>query len=138
MPRFTQYTQSQLDQALQRLAAAIYTKLAPLEIRAWCTPEPVPYAERRTGEEKVLEVGATWGDLFDCAWFRFTGTVPASAAGLHVVLLLDVNGEMCVVDGEGVPVRGLTNVASTFDLSLGLPGKRVLQVTDAARGGERR
>ncbi|MFH1570822.1 MAG: glycoside hydrolase family 38 C-terminal domain-containing protein [Gemmatimonadota bacterium] len=136
MPRFTQYTQSQLDQALQRLAAAIYTKLAPLEIRAWCTPEPVAYAERRTGEEKVLEVGDTWGGLFDCAWFRFTGTVPASAAGLQVVLLLDVNGELCVVDGEGVPVRGLTNVASTFDLSLGLPGKRVLQVTDAARGGE--
>ena len=57
-----------------------------------------------------MEIGDTWGDLFDCAWFHFTGEIPAAAAGQHVVLLLDVNGELCVFDDDGVPVRGLTPV----------------------------
>ena len=62
--------------------------------------------------------------------------MPAAAAGQKVVLLLDVNGELCVFDRDGVPVRGLTNAASTYDYRLGRPGKRVLPFADHARGGE--
>ena len=87
--------------------------------------QPAPFAQRQTGEEKTLAVGDTWGALFDCAWFHFTGAVPAAATGQKVVLLLDVNGELCVFDRDGVPVRGLTNAASTYDYRLGRPGKRV-------------
>jgi len=47
------------------------------------------------------------GELFDCAWFNFTGQVPSEAAGQNLVLLLDVNGEMCIFDEAGVPVREL-------------------------------
>ena len=136
MPDFKPYTTQQLNYALAKIAESIYTEVAQLEIRAWCTREPLPYAQRRSGTERRLSVGDTWGDLFDCAWFYFTGEVPATAAGQHVVLLLDVNGEMCVVDDQGVPARGLTNISSTFDLRLGKPGKRVLEVTPRALGGE--
>ena len=90
----------------------------------------------RRATEKTLAVGDTWGGLFDCAWFHFTGSVPAAAAGQKVVLLLDVNGELCVFDRDGAPVRGLTNAASTYDYRLGRPGKRVLPFADHARGGE--
>jgi alpha-mannosidase len=136
MPDFLQFTRRQLDFALQIIGEATYIPLAPLEIRAWRTPEPVPFARRMSGQELHLKVGNAWGALFDCAWFRFNGTVPVEAAGRKVVLLLDVNGEMCVFDDQGQPVRGLTNVASEFDKSLGLPGKRVLPLFDVARGGE--
>jgi alpha-mannosidase len=137
MPDFKPYTIRQLDFALQAIGEAIYAVVAPLEVRAWCTREPVPYAERRSGEERALAVGSKWGDLFDCAWFHFTGRVPEAAAGHKVVLLLDVHGEMCVVDGAGNPIRGLTTVASVYDYSLGLPGKRVLPFLECAAGGER-
>jgi alpha-mannosidase len=136
MPEFKHFTTRYLDHALQAIEAAIYTPAAELDITAWCTREPVPFPERRSGEERVLAVGDKWGDLFDCAWFRFTGTIPAAAAGQAVALLLDVNGEMCVFDEQGVPARGLTSAASSYDFTLGRPGKRVLPMSERAESGE--
>jgi alpha-mannosidase len=136
MPTFTPYTKHQLDFALNLIGQSVYTPVAPLEIHAWCTTEPLSYNDRLQGSEQVFSIGDKWGNLFDCAWFHFTGKVPDSAAGQPVVLLLDVNGEMCAFDAQGNPVRGLTNVASDYDYSLGAPGKRVLPVTSKAQGGE--
>ena len=136
MPDFLPYTRHQLDAVLSMLGEASYLTVAPLAISAWRTPEPVPFAQRAAGSEITLHPGDRWGNLFDCAWFRFSGTVPPEAAGQTVVLLLDVNGEMCVFDEHGIPVRGLTNVSSEFDKSLGMPGKRVFPLLRPARGGE--
>ena len=136
MQGFKRHTTQHLDRALDEIRGAIYTVVGHLNIRAWCTSEPVSFEERTSGEERTLAIGDTWGGLFDCAWFHFTGEIPSSVAGKHVVLLLDVNGEMCVFDETGLPVRGLTNVASTFDYSLGRPGKRVLQLSDSADEGQ--
>ncbi|MBN1250251.1 MAG: alpha-mannosidase [Anaerolineae bacterium] len=136
MPDYKFYTKRQLEEALRLIGEAAYVEMAPLTIQAWCTREPVPFDQRQTGEARSLKVGDRWGDLFDCAWFHFTGAVPQEAAGDHVVLLLNVNGEMCVFDAAGVPVQGLTPVASGYDYSLGKPGKRVLEFADKALGGE--
>ncbi|MGC9348110.1 MAG: alpha-mannosidase [Anaerolineae bacterium] len=136
MPTYKPYTKHELGAALERIGEAVYTVVGDLDIRAWWTREPVPFEARTQGKELHLDIGDKWGDLFDCAWFHFTGEVPAGAEGEHVVLLLDVNGELCVVDEEGHPKRGLTCVASTYDFSLGKPGKRVLEVTTEAVGGE--
>ncbi|WP_123041415.1 alpha-mannosidase [Cohnella candidum] len=129
-----------LDRAksvLSRLRTAIYEPLGDLNVTAWVTREPVPYSERESGERlNALKPGDRWAELWDCAWFRFEGRVPECAAGRKVVLLLDINGEMCVVDRDGHPYQGLTTVNSTFDYSLGLPGKRVVDVSDSAAGGE--
>jgi alpha-mannosidase len=137
MPTYKPYTKHQLDFALREIGRAIYTVVAPLDIHAWWSKEPLPFTERTAGKPLTLAIGDKWGDLFDCAWFRFTGEVPASAVGQHVVLLLDVNGEMCVFDAHGVPARGLTSMSSGYDFSLGEPGKRVLQIAERAQGGER-
>ena len=136
MPDFRPYTKNQLDYVLQMIEASIYTVVGDLTITAYRTQEPVPYPLRQSGEELQLKTGDHWGDLFDCAWFHFTGHVPETAGGQRVVLLLDVSGEMCVFDEQGLPVRGLTNVASDYDYSLGGPGKRVLPMADKALGGE--
>ncbi|MFD1677553.1 alpha-mannosidase [Alicyclobacillus fodiniaquatilis] len=119
-----------------RIQDRIYTKIAPLSVSAWVTPEPVSYENRMSGNQITLAPGEKWGELWDCAWFHFEGTVPQEAAGQAVVLLIDVNGEVCLVDEEGTPYQGLTNVNSEFDLSLGLPGKRVVRIHENARGGE--
>ncbi len=128
MPEYKPYTLSYLEETLRQIDAAIYTPVAPLEIEAWRTPEPTPFDARTTGEHITPGIGESWGGLFDCAWFHFTGHAPErnGAGDKPLVLLLDVSGEMCVFDEAGAPVRGLTSMASSYDFSLGRPGKRVL------------
>ena len=137
VPEITQGPQiSRIDRTLSRLPHLVYAPLSELTAEAWVTPEPVPFAERQSGAHHALKPGDTWGKLWDCAWFHFTGTVPAEAAGQNVVLLLDINGEGLVVDADGNPVQGLTGVRSGFDYSLGRPGKRILPLRNPAEGGE--
>lgn len=125
-----------LREMLNGLQSRIYEPLSALKVEAWVTPEPVPYEERTSGRKIELMPGNRWGELWECAWFHFIGEVPTSAIGEKIVLLIDVNGELCLVDGEGSPVQGLTNVNSEFDYSLGRPGKRVVHVSEAATGSE--
>jgi alpha-mannosidase len=125
-----------LAEMLDRLRQCVFTPLADLRVTAWATREPVPYEERQTGTRLELRPGDKWGDLFDCAWFHFEGKVPAPAAGKTVVLLIDLNGEACVVDASGAPVLGLTTVNSDYEAGTGKPGKRVVRLADPARGGE--
>jgi alpha-mannosidase len=126
-----------LAEVERRIKSAVYTPLAALAATAWVTPEPVSYRSRREGRELRLRPGERWSEAtFDCAWFLFTGTVPAGAAGRDVVLLIDINGEGCVVDDAGRPLLGLTNVNSTFDRQHGEPGKRVVPFRAPAAGGE--
>jgi len=136
MPTYKPYTKHHLDFALKAIGEAIYTPVAPLAIQAWCTKEPIPWNERQSGTHHHFRVGEAWGELFDCAWFHFKGVVPSSAAGQTVAALLDVSGEMCVFASDGVPVRGLTNISSDYDYSLGTPGKRIYPITSQASGGE--
>jgi alpha-mannosidase len=136
MPDFTRYTMSHLAKLLPRIKDAAYTRIGLLELRAWCTREPVPFSQRQSGQERHLSVGDKWGDLFDCAWFLLSGKVPPAGAGHKVVLLIDLNGEGCAFDAQGTPVRGLTTTNSVFDTGLGSAGKRVLPITDHAQGGE--
>lgn len=135
MPKFTDYTGGHLNFILNKINESIYTEVGTLKITARWSREPLPFEERLQGERKELSIKDKWGDLFDCAWFHFTGTIPAEAAGKHVVLLLDVNGEMCIFDAQGTPVRGLSNAVSEFDFSLGKPGKRVFQLAECAKAG---
>jgi len=126
----------QLRSLLQEIDRHIYKPLAELDVTAWVTSEPVIYADRQTGQKLELKAGDRWGQLWDCAWFHFRGTVPEEAQGAKVVLLIDVNGEMALVDEEGSPVQGLTNINSEFDFALGLPGKRVVEVSAFSSGNE--
>jgi alpha-mannosidase len=125
-----------LKDTLKQIEKCIYKKVAPLTVTAYVTKEPVSFSERMSGQRLEVQPGDKWGELWDCAWFRFQGGVPQFAEGSKVVLLLDVNGELCLVDEEGTPTQGLTNVNSEFDLSLGLPGKRVAHITSSASGEE--
>lgn len=136
MPYAKAQMESQIKLVISQVKKAIYSTVGELSMTAWVTPEPVPFSARMTGVKKVLHIGEKWGELWDCAWFHFSGSVPSSAAGKKVVLLIDVGGEACLVDKLGCPVQGLTNANSDFDHSLGMPGKRVVFFTERARGGE--
>jgi len=137
MPYYQNQTKMYLKSICEEIQKAMYKPVAELNTTAWITPEPLPFEKRFSGKKKSIGIGQKWGKLWDCAWFHFSGEVPQSAAGKKVVLLIDVNGEACVVDEQGCPIRGLTNVSSTFDRSLGEPGKRVVQFVEKAKGGEK-
>lgn len=136
MPYAKTQMQTQIKLAISQVHKKIYTIVGELDLTAWVTPEPVPYRERMSGLKKRLKIGEKWGELWDCAWFHFTGEIPGNAAGEKVVLLIDIGGEAYVADREGNPVQGLTNVNSDFDHTLGTPGKRVVYFTERAVGGE--
>lgn len=131
---------SDFESLLLRVQDAIHTRVAPLSITAWKTPEPVPFAQRESGERLAVRVGEPWAErLFDCAWMRCTARLSAGfSVGGELVARIDVNGELCVVDRAGVPVRGLTNIKSTFDPKLGGPGKTIYRLPPEAIDSEGR
>ncbi len=125
-----------LAEVEQRIKAAVYTIVAPLAATAWVTPEPVLFAGRRQGRELQLAPGERWSEaVFDCAWFCFTGTLPDGIPSRDLVLLIDLNGEGCIVGPDGEPLLGLTNINSTFSRQHGEPGKRVVPLADRAAAG---
>ena len=134
MPRFTDFDDGRMSIPKEELFKRIYTPIADLKVTAYWSAEPLPFDQRQNGKKLNLNVGDSWGGLFDCAWFHFEGKVPKSAVGKKVVALLDNNGEMCVVDKAGTPVQGLTAKSSQFGISP--PGKWVVPISDNARGGE--
>jgi len=130
-----------IEGLIPRLYHAIYTPIGDMDIKVYVSKEPIPYAERTSGEEKTVKQGDIWGDPFDCGWFHFTGTVPESAKGQKVILYLDVNGEMAIYDENGVPVQGLTSGSalentSELGFSYFIIRKREYVVTECAKGGE--
>ena len=122
-----------LDALVSRAEASRFLRVAPLAITRWLTVEPVPFAERECGERREVNLGEPWANqLFDCAWMRFTAKLPAGFGSEPLVARIDVSGELCVVNRDGVPVRGLTNIKSTFDPKLGGPGKTIYSLPSEA------
>lgn len=148
MPYYLQNMKDRLPGVLNNIKASIFSKISPLEMTVYVTPEPVTFENRTSGNEKKIAIGDSWGGLFECGWFHFTGTVPAygkeitegwkaEASDTELVLLIDINGELYVADETGKPVRGLTNVSSEFDYSLGRPGKTVYRFDRQPEAGDK-
>lgn len=121
---------------LKEIENNVYKIIDTLDVVAWVTPEPVNFDRKTTGKKMVVAINQKWGELWDCAWFNFKGNIPISASGDKIVLLIDLSGEGCIYNQHGCPIQGLTNVSSTFDFSLGRPGKRVVEITSKALGNE--
>ena len=115
---------------MKRLEKSYSTRIAGLSCTAYVTPEPVPFSERMTGEKKELAIGDRWGNLWDCAWMHFTGTVPTDwkkEKNEVLILLIDVNGEGLLYDRDGAPIMGLTTGTSAYEYGTCI--KRTIPVT---------
>lgn len=115
MPYYQKNTLDRIEKMFWRLQTSYYRQIADLEVTAYVTKEPVPYAERFSGEEKKLEIGAVWGELFDCAWFHFTGKLPEGYDPADCSLIIDISGEGLCVDENGNPLIGITNGSAIFE-----------------------
>jgi len=99
---------------LTRIRSRIYTTVAPLHAEIVRSPEPTPFAELDHSAFTRILPGTAWGKIFDCAWLRLTGEVPADAEGAYV--MLGIRGEGLVVDAEGTPVDSVSTVFQQADL----------------------
>jgi alpha-mannosidase len=120
-----------IRRATERLQKNVYNEIAKLSGTGYVTKEPVPFSEKTSGKKIDVAEGVKWGELWDCAWFFIEGTIPNGADLKNTVLLIDVSGEGCVFDENGCPVRGITNVDSGFDTSLGKPLKIEVELDKA-------
>lgn len=112
------------------LEYGVYHVVQNLKIEGYTSEEPLPFSEKKKGAYRLWQPGEHWGDLFDCGWFHFTGTIPPEAAGKHLAVLVDLSAEGLVVDQNGNPVQGLTSATSRNEFPLGLWGKRTIELKD--------
>jgi alpha-mannosidase len=124
MPYNNLARERRIKATIPMIEKSIYKKACDLKVKAWLTQEPVPFSKRMSGREVSLNNGDNWGNLFDCAWFQLTGSIPDENSSY--VIIIDISGEGCVVDKNGSPVQGITTVASMYDFRLGKPGKRIM------------
>ncbi len=120
-----------IRRATERLQKNVYNEIAKLAGSGYVTKEPVPFSEKTSGKKIDVAEGVKWGELWDCAWFFIEGTIPNGTDLKNTALLIDVSGEGCVFDENGCPVRGITNVDSGFDTSLGKPLKIEVELDKA-------
>lgn len=111
--------------------------IGSLTVEVWTSAEPLPFDLRYNGTYRKLEIGESWGGLFDCGWFCFSGEIPEWANPAELALRIDVNGELLVVDPQGLPIQALTNLSSQFARDLGTPEKLYLPLSLVPLDGRR-
>lgn len=135
VPSQNAFKRSYMDERLNKLFEEIYTTVVPFDVTAYITEEPLPYRERENGTKIPLSEGMRWGKLWDCAWMNMKGIIPEGVCKDNVAFLLDVGGEGCVFDKNGVPYKGITNKDSFYSFHLGMPGKVVVYPNDDMLNG---
>lgn len=127
-----------IAKAADEMSSGIYSEIARLHAEYAVTSEPIPFSEKEKLQYSAIAVGETWSEkVWDCAWFHIRGDVPAGYKADELCLGIDIDGEGCLFDEDGTPIRGITNVSSDFDRSLGFPGKRYVPFVDHAFSVER-
>ena len=65
---------------LMRIRSRVYTPVARLDAEIIRSAEPIPFDDLDRTAFRPLRPGTRWGKVFDCAWLRITGDVPAGVA----------------------------------------------------------
>lgn len=118
------------NEIFNTLKRQIKETVVDLKIEGFTTKEPVPFKDRLDYKLKNFKPGDSWGELFDCAWFLITGKIENYNKKEDYYLSLDFNGELCLFDNKGTPLKGFTNGSSVFDRGLGEPGKYDYLIND--------
>ncbi len=100
-------TKQRVEQLIERIRTGYYRDHRPLEATFVHSRDPISIHELDDRAFTPIQTGQEWGALWDSAWFRFHGTVPAGWAGKTAVALVDVGAEGCVFR-DAVPWMGLT------------------------------
>ena len=119
---------------LENIYKHLYVQAGTLNATVAVTPEPIKFSERLGLSYRPIQKGEKWGQLWDCAWFNFTGSIEAADLSDYA-LIIDIDGEGCVFSNDGTPLRGLTTIRSLFDAEFKLPGKIEVPLTEVSSTG---
>ena len=119
-------TLDRLDRAIRdRIQPAVVVPVADVEVTAWHVDgEPVPASAAIPGldpaayraEYRPFPIGAAWGRPWDTTWFRMRASVPESARGRLVELVVDLGwrdtmpgfqAEGLAYGADGVVIKGV-------------------------------
>lgn len=113
---------------LRRLRRQIYTRVARLDAEVLRSPEPIPFEQIDAAGFTPIRAGAAWGGVFDCAWLRIRGEVPASVH--NPVVLLGIGGEGLVYSPSGEILDSVSTVWQQADLPHSGGRSRVVRNVD--------
>jgi alpha-mannosidase len=117
---------------LRRIRSRIYTKVAPLRAEIVTSPEPVPFAEIDHAGFRPIRPGTRWGRVFECAWLRVTGEVPAGVE--NPIVMLGIGGEGLVYSPSGEVLDAVSTVFQQGDLPHSGGGYRPVTGVDTSDG----
>ncbi|MET0862456.1 MAG: hypothetical protein ABW091_15675, partial [Microbacterium sp.] len=99
-----------------RIRDAIYTPLTQLRAEILTSDEPIPFAEIDPAAFRPLAPGTAWGETFDCAWLRITGSIPAPRLAADEVVMLGIRSEGLVYSAAGDVLDSVSTVWIQGDL----------------------
>ena len=99
---------------LMRIRRRVYTPVARLDAEIVRSSEPIPFDGLDRTAFRPLRPGTHWGKVFDCAWLRITGDVPAGVE--HPVVMLGIRGEGLVHSPDGELLDSVSTVFQQGDL----------------------
>ena len=127
-----------LQSHLSKLKAHAVKKVGTLSAEFAVADEPIPFAERFGKPKTAIKKNEIWAEkVFSCGYINFTGEVPASCKDKHVVAVIGVGGEGCVMDDSGTPVAGISSVQAYVDFLGPVKGKKVVEVAQKSEGNEK-
>ncbi len=124
--------QTRATKLFARLPEDFFADFKTFEGKIAVSKDPVHYNDRESLTYSDLSVNLKWGNLWDSAWIRLDGEIPAEWAGKKILFQINVGGEVLVFDKDGVPFYSLTNTSSLAKHYR----KEYLHFTDNAKAGK--
>ena len=119
-------------QRLMRIRKGIYTPVANLRAEIVRSAEPMPFGELDRSAFVPFRAGQSWGTVFNCAWLRITGDVPAGIR--DPVVMLGIRGEGLVLSPQGELLDSVSTVFQQGDLPHSGGKYRSVQGVDLSQG----
>ena len=99
---------------LMRIRNRVYTPVVRLDAEIIRSAEPIPFDDLDRTAFRRLRPGTRWGRVFDCAWLRITGDVPAGVQ--NPVVMLGIRGEGLAHSPDGELLDSVSTVFQQGDL----------------------
>ena len=106
--------QTRCEKFLSRIGSDRFSVEIPLEVEVGWSKTPVAFKDREKLSYRPIKEGEKWGEAWENAYFKLSGTVPDYWQMEECILNLNFSGEALVFTPEGVPFYSLTG-GSVFD-----------------------
>ena len=106
--------QTRCEKFLSRIGSDRFSVEIPLEVEVGWSKNPVAFKDREKLSYRPIKEGEKWGEAWENAYFKLSGTVPDDWQMEECILNLNFSGEALVFTPEGVPFYSLTG-GSVFD-----------------------